>query len=311
VATILVLGGTGFLGRRLVAGIGSTVAREVVVASRRVPESGDRRHARVDLTDAGDVRRLLADLQPDAIVNAAGLTTGPPEALREANVTTVNRLLEAIAVARRPARLVHVGSSAEIGPGTVGQPQRESDPPRPVNAYGEIKLEATRAVVEAELDPPAIVLRVFNPVGPGAPRSSLAGNAIASIHEAMERGSATIRMGALDASRDFFHVDDVAEAVAAAIGHPQASGVVNVGSGRATQARELVQRLASIAGYPGAIVEDEAGGDLRSAAVEWQQADLTRAQQELGWAPTRTLDQALEDAWFASEPYAGGTPANR
>jgi nucleoside-diphosphate-sugar epimerase len=311
VAIILVLGGTGFLGRRLVAGLESSWAGDVVVASRHVPDSADGRHVQADLTDASALGRLLADLEPDAIVNAAGQTTGQPEALRRANVDTVKGVLEAIRRADCPARLVHIGSSAEAGPGTTGRSQPESDPPRPASPYGASKLEATQAVLESALDPPAIVLRVFNPVGPGAPSTSLTGSAIAAFREALDHDSSIVRMGPLHAFRDFFHVDDVADAVVAALRQPEASGVVNIGSGLATRARDLVQRLASIAAYPGAIVEDAPGGDPRSGAVEWQQADLTRAQHELAWAPMRTLDQALREAWLASNPYADGAPASR
>ena len=69
---------------------------------------------------------------------------------------------------RSPARLVHLGSAAEYGRGPGRAPVREDEPARPVGPYGVTKLAGTRLVELARTAGlPAVVLRVFNPVGPG------------------------------------------------------------------------------------------------------------------------------------------------
>jgi nucleoside-diphosphate-sugar epimerase len=76
--------------------------------------------------------------------------------------------------------------------------------------------------------------------------------------------------------------------------------VFNVGSGRAVRSRAAVQLLAETAGYRGEIREQGAGPQ-RSAAVDWIQADVRRAREELGWAPGRDLATSIKDIWAAGE----------
>jgi nucleoside-diphosphate-sugar epimerase len=66
-----------------------------------------------------------------------------------------------------------------------------------------------------------------------------------------------------------------------------------------TPARTLVKELQAISGCDAAIHEDDAGS-ARSAALPWQQADITRARQDLGWQPRRDLVMSLSDLWEAN-----------
>ncbi|MGH3622742.1 MAG: NAD-dependent epimerase/dehydratase family protein, partial [Sciscionella sp.] len=138
----------------------------------------------------------------------------------------------------------------------------------------------------------AVVLRVFNPIGPGAPESSLLGRVAAELRRAMTDGT-DVRLGPLDAVRDFVDVADVADAVvaaavAAALPHP----VLNIGSGVGKPVRALVAELLAISGWTGAVREDSTGS-VRSADVPWQQADITQARQDLRWRPQRELTTSL------------------
>jgi len=147
-------------------------------------------------------------------------------------------------------------------------------------------------------DEVVVATKVFNPVGPGAPRSTLPGNVTARLKSALNDGG-DIRLGPLDAVRDFVDVRDVAEAVVLAatrrfLPHP----VINVGSGRPVLTRALVSHLTAISGYTGIIKEDDQGSN-RSTGVLWQQADITRAVKDLGWTPRRDLVTSLTDMWEA------------
>ena len=63
--------------------------------------------------------------------------------------------------------------------------------------------------------------------------------------------------------------------------------------------RTLVEKLIAISGYKAAVHED-AQGSVRSAALPWMQADITRARQDLGWQPSRDLKVSVSDLWEAS-----------
>jgi len=298
---LVVLGASGFLGRH-VRHRARAAGLDVVTAGRSpLPDSPA--HCLVDLA-AQDPARLagtLTTLAPDVVVNCAGVTSGPPEALAEVNVTGTYDLVRALLLAGRPARLVHLGSAAEYGPGRPGTAVDESARPRPASAYGATKLAGTHLVElgrAAGLD--AVVLRVFNPVGPGAPDGILPGRLVAEFRRALSEGS-EVRLGPLDAVRDFVDARDVADAVIAAALTPLRwaelpSGVINVASGQGRPARTLARELAAISGYDGPVHEDH-GGSPRSAAPSWQQADIGLARQVLGWQPRRDLAESLADQW--------------
>ncbi|MCP2257894.1 Nucleoside-diphosphate-sugar epimerase [Streptoalloteichus tenebrarius] len=303
----LLLGASGFLGRHVGDRLDAETGAEVVTAGRRAP-GGDRPHRPhlpVDLAEASVDRlaALLAEAAPDVVVNAAGAVTGPPAAMAAVNTTAVGALAAALLTATPSARLVHLGSAAEYGRVEPGEPVTEETPPRPVGVYGVTKLGATeilRLARRTGLD--ALVLRVFNPVGPGAPASSLLGRLVEQAE------SAEVRLGPLADHRDFVDARDVADAVLAAAtapsdrlaeGRSEGRWLFNVGSGRARTARELVRRFLEIVGSSASVREAEPGSD-RSAHVPWQRADVSAAAEALGWRPRRDLDTTLVDVWAAA-----------
>jgi nucleoside-diphosphate-sugar epimerase len=190
---------------------------------------------------------------------------------------------------------VHLGSAAEYGPGVPDAPVTESAATRPVGSYGATKLAGTVAVTTSGLD--AVVLRVGNPVGAGAPPTGLPGRMAALLREAGGDPEAVLRLGDLSAHRDFVDVRDVARAaVLAATAPGPLPPVLNIGGGRAVPVRDLVRTLADLAGFRGRI-EETSTGSARSAPVSWQCSDVSAAEEALGWRPARTLTDALGALW--------------
>ncbi|MDT7579697.1 MAG: NDP-hexose 4-ketoreductase, partial [Pseudonocardiales bacterium] len=209
----LLIGASGYLGARVRR---AAVAAGIdVVTAGRHPVAVSDRHVRLDLAVAGPttLAAALADIAPDVVVNCAGATGGDLATLSAANIDGPANLVAALLRMREPARLVHLGSAAEYGRGPGQVPVREDEPARPVGAYGVTKLAGTRLVaLGGEAGLPAVVLRVFNPVGPGAPGHTLPGRAAAELARAVRENDA-VRLGGLSAVRDFVDVDDVAAAV--------------------------------------------------------------------------------------------------
>ncbi|MFJ6217080.1 NAD-dependent epimerase/dehydratase family protein [Streptomyces sp. NPDC092296] len=292
---ILLLGATGFLGRHAARQLGVLPDARLFTGGRSADCD-----LRADLASA-DVRELTAGLRrlrPDAVVNCAGATSGGALHLTELNARYPAVLCEALGAAAPEARLVHLGSAGEYGPCAPGSSLAESAPARPGGVYGATKLAGTAIVADSPLD--AVVLRVFNPVGPGAPAASLAGRLAAELRRAHPGG--TVRVGDLSAHRDFVDVRDVARAVVLAVVRPGAlPRVLNVAGGVARPVREVARGLVAAAGFGGRI--DESGpGSERSAAVSWQQADITAAAEALDWRPQRSLAVSLADLWAEYSP---------
>ncbi|MEU0965324.1 NAD(P)-dependent oxidoreductase [Streptomyces sp. NPDC005917] len=288
---ILVLGHTGFLGTHVAAGLRAVPGAQVLGGGR----SAGADH-RVDLASVRpeQLAKTLAAIAPDTVVNCAGVTGADAVALAEVNARGPAVLCAALRDAAPAARLVHLGSAAEYGPGTPDAPVTESAPTSPAGPYGATKLAGTVTVTASGLD--AVVLRVCNPVGPGAPAASLPGRITALLREAGPDPEAVLRLGDLSAYRDFVDVRDVARAAVLAATAPGPPPVLNVGGGRAVPVRELVHALAARAGFRGR-VEEGTAGSVRSARVSWQCSDISAAERALGWRPAHTLEDALAALW--------------
>ncbi|MEV7629919.1 NAD(P)-dependent oxidoreductase [Actinoplanes sp. NPDC089786] len=273
----LLIGASGFLGGQVRARLAADPAVTVIAAGRSGP-------LRLDLDDAGLTARLR-DLAPDVVVNCAGAIDGSPASLARGNVVAVARLVTAAAAIG--CRLVHLGSAAEYGVVPDGRSVGETFTPQPVSAYGMSKLAGTELVLAARRDGlTATVLRVFNPIGPGTPSTLLPGRLVAALRDP------AIRLGPLDGHRDFVDVRDVAAAVEVACWVTGAlPGVVNIGSGRAAALRDLAALAAGMTGVPQPI--EETIGSARSAAVTWQQADITLARSVLGFRPEYSLSDSV------------------
>lgn len=295
---VLVVGASGYIGRH----VHGLLDRQADLTVSGTSRSGGPPWIRVDLApdQSSAIVAVLAEQRPDVVVNCAGAVTGGVRELVAANVTGTANLIAALATVRPRARLVHLGSAAEYGVAEPREPITEERRPDPVGAYGMTKLASTELVSLARnfgLD--TVVLRVFNPIGPGAPIGSLAGRVITELRRASDT-SGTVRLGPLDAVRDFVDVRDVARAVLAAVRASTVDkAVLNVGSGTAVEVHTVVDGLAGLSGFTGTI-DARGDGSARSAEVPWQQADIAAARRELGWRPGIGLADSLRDMWQAT-----------
>jgi nucleoside-diphosphate-sugar epimerase len=297
VSGVLVIGAAGLIGRAILAQAGRTGTAEAVVARA----SGEMPHAHVMPMSPAAVdplARLLERLEPTTILNSSGRTSGEPEELWRANVESVAAILEAMRRAAPRARLVHLGSAAEYAE-MPSDTTAEDDPLAASTPYAASKLAAFKLVSEAaESGLDTVVARVFNPIGPRMPPTSLPGHAARLLRDAVVEGERTIELGPLGAVRDYVDLRDIATAVQVLASEASlAHRVYNVGSGHATVVRDLVSMIAERLEFAGEVLESSAGSP-RSHDVSRRVADIAR-MRSTGWMPSVDLAASV-DALAAS-----------
>lgn len=302
-----VTGGAGFIGHRLVAGLlarGDQVnviddfstgkrSRLAPLADRVVVTEGS-------ILDPYALDEALAGCEvvfhEAAVASVARSLIAP----RLTNDVSTNGTIEVmLAAARRGVRrVVFAGSSAVYGaPEAV--PCRETDRPDPISPYGVGKLAAEHYVhslgrlhgVESA------VLRYFNVYGPGQDPMAEYAAVVPRFITAVLHGSRPIINGTGDISRDFVYVDDVVEANLLAARPLSPTGLTcNVASGSQTSLFDLIEAIGAAAGR----TIDPAFGPPRPGDIRFSQADISLAQQALGYDVTVLLNDGIARTlqWF-------------
>lgn len=291
---VLLFGASGFVGSRV---------RAVLEPDSELVCPG-----RVDCdlltAEVAELTELVHAARPDAVVNCTGQLTGDGHAMVRAHTLVTAKLVEAVAAGAPQARLVRLGSAGEYGRVPFGTPVGEDEPAAPVSEYGLSHLAATQLVELARaagrID--AVVLRVFNPIGPGLSAENVLGRAATLLLEARQSGIPEIRLGPLGAYRDFVDVRDVAFAVRAVLHAPDSPNLVfNISSGHAVATRHAVRLLARAAEFAGTIREEAPNpAASRTANVPWMCGDNSLALRVLGWSPAYDLLDSVRDLWDAA-----------
>lgn len=272
-----------------------------------------------DLDDRASVAGVLDSVGPDRVVHLAGQSsvqhswTDPGGTLRT-NVLGLVHLLDALRQRSVVARVLVVGSAEEYGvvaPGDV--PIRETAPLRPTSPYAVSK--AAQGLLALQYDAPGglsiLVTRTFPHTGPRRGEAFAESSFARQIAE-IEAGrrDPLLRVGNLEAVRDFTDVRDVVRAYWALLERGAPGEAYNVCSGKGVSIREVLQSLIDLSG-----VCVEVGVDperLRPSDIPVLVGDPGKLRSATAWEPLVPLAHTLRDLlddWRFRVRAAAGTPA--
>jgi GDP-4-dehydro-6-deoxy-D-mannose reductase len=288
-AAVLVTGGGGFAGSRLVDCLRER--REAVVAPPR---------AELDLLDADAVRALVARMRPRAVFHLAAQASVPrswsaPADTVLGNTAMTLNVLEAVRL-EAPEAPVLVASSGEV----YGPPERlpvdEGAPLRPQNPYAVSKAASDLLAGQyADARGLRVVrVRTFNLAGPGQSDDYVVGTVARQVAEAQLAGAdrVVLRIGNLDPRRDITDVRDAVRAYAAAL--ELEPGAYNVCSGAALSVRELIDVVGRVAGIE--VAHEVDPERTRAHEVDEIRGSADRLRAGTGWSPEIPLEQTVGDA---------------
>jgi GDP-4-dehydro-6-deoxy-D-mannose reductase len=263
--------------------------------------------------DVGDPQSILDTLdhaRPDVVYHLAAASSvseswsNPADGFRVNTIGTVN-LLEGIRKIGLAPTIV-VASSAEVYGRACATTDRlhEQLPMHPVSPYGASKasMELAAAAYHEGMGMPIVRLRLFNHTGPRRPARFVASSLARQIAE-IETGRCApeLRVGNLDAVRDFTDVRDVARAYRLAALRGSPGEVYNVCSGTGVAIRSLLDRLLDMTDREIAVRQDPAR--MRGADIPVQVGDPTKFRETTGWQPEIEIGQTLADllSWWRCE----------
>ncbi|MGZ2382672.1 UDP-glucose 4-epimerase GalE [Rhizobium leguminosarum bv. trifolii] len=301
---ILVTGGAGFIGSHICKALSRAGMIPVTYDNLSTGHTDSVRWGpliRAELADVATLRRTLAEFSPDCVIHCGanayvGESVDMPRKYYRNNVVGSLTLLEAC-LDQDIDRIVFSSSCATYGvPASL--PIREESPQHPVNPYGRTKLIFEMALEDfaAAYGIRFAALRYFNAAGADPdgelaerhqPETHLIPRALLAAAGRLERLDIFGTDYATEDGtcvRDYIHVSDLAQAHLAAVNHLLADGgslSVNLGSGRGTSVREILEAIHRASGR-------EVPVRYRSRRVGDPPilfANTARAKAELGFAP--------------------------
>lgn len=307
----LVTGAGGFVGQHLVSAL-RDARWEAIAAGGPTDEGVD---VRLDIRDREAVDDVVTQANCDAVFHLAAQSFVPdalrePEKTYEINVTGTAHLAGAVRRLARRRRSDHVRvlfvSSAEAY-GTYDAadlPLRESLTLRPRNPYGASKV-AAEAILLGEcrsfgLD--VVIARGFNQIGPSQGAKFAIADFAAGIARIAAGGDPVLRVGNLDAERDFLDVRDAVQAYVLLAQRGAAGEIYNVCSGRALSVRAVLGELIRIARVPVEVRTDPAR--LRPAEIPVTFGTNRKLVECTSWSERHTLTQTLRDIYEDARKHA-------
>jgi UDP-glucose 4-epimerase len=300
----LVTGGAGFIGSNLVDAL---VARgdEVTIVDNLV--TGRRSNldealeagaelVELDICDAAALAELFAARRPQTVFHLAAQidvrkSLEDPAFDAAVNVGGTANLLEA-ARAAETGRVVFVSTGGAIYGEGEGQqlPLDESTAIAPFSAYGQSKFaaEGYLALYERLYGLSSMALRLGNVYGPRQDPLGEAG-VIAIFCGLLRSGGRPTVYGDGTQTRDYIYVGDVVAAALAAA-ESEATGPVNIGTGRETSVLQLAEALGRLGGSGNFAPEF---APPRAGEVQRISLDAALAERQLSWRPLTNLDEGL------------------
>ncbi|MDA8174591.1 MAG: GDP-mannose 4,6-dehydratase [Nitrospiraceae bacterium] len=315
---ILIVGVTGLAGTHLYEFLKNKESIDIYATLRQSSKNenirGQFSRAKIfecDINNFSVLETVFNDIRPDIIFHFAAFVSvhrsfKDPLATFRANIAGTANLLEASKRVIPAAKILIPGSAEEYGKALQKEmPIREEHPLNPNNPYAlSKKMQEDLALYYHRVDNLNVYLtRTFHYTGTGQPLGFVCSDFARQVVDVEQGRIKQIKVGNLDAKRDFSDIRDVVSAYWEIINKGNAGEIYNVCSSRSFSIRELLDRLVSFAGRDIPIEIDTK--KLRPSDIPVFVGDNTKLKN-LGWAQKYTIDETLKDVLRWWRKWANG-----
>jgi GDP-4-dehydro-6-deoxy-D-mannose reductase len=298
---IVLTGANGFVGRYLQSALRTAFPDAELIATCRGNAPG---LVNLDVTEYASIAELLRATKPDVVVHLAAIALPAvarkyPDLAWRVNLHGSLSIAEATQVEAPGCMLLFVSSSEVYGRSFgAGRPLDEMALLAPNTVYAATKAAADLALGAMASDRLRILrFRPFNHTGPGqSPDYVVAAFARQVARVALGLQPPVIRVGSLNAKRDFLDARDVCAAYIAGIRNADdlpVDCIVNVASGNARRIGDILEQLLRIADVHAKIEVDETL--VRPNEIASATGNSSRAETLLGWQPLVSWEATLGD----------------
>lgn len=256
-----------------------------------------------DLLDASKTAEIVANVRPDLVFHLAALTS-PAQSFKDpasfftTNISAEINIFNAIVEDNLLNTRILITSSAEVY-GMVKAadlPIDEDTPLRPGSPYAVSKIAQDYLGLQYFLSNKLQVIRVrpFNHIGPRQSPEFVVASFAKQIAD-IEKGKTepVIKVGNLEAKRDFTNVQDMVKAYELIINKGEAGEVYNIGSGVSHRIKDVLDKLLAMSQKQAIVREDPS--KLRPSDIPDIISDSSKLESLTGWKPEIPFDQTLKD----------------
>jgi len=297
---ILLTGGTGFLGSHLITKLLELDHSILVVDNLSLgkkeflPSSKDKlQFEECDITKKQRLEAVLETFKPEVIIHLAAIHYIPycneyPFKTLKTNVVGTRNLLEICFEA--PPEIFFFSSTAAVYP-IRDIANREDSETSPTDIYGISKLigEDLVHLYHLKTGVRAIIGRLFNMYGPNPTNPHL----IPEIIKQIQSNQRTLKLGNLEAKRDFIYVKDVADAIINLINSNVEFGIFNIGTGLEYSGNEIIHFIQEILSEKIEIIQDK--NKLRKSDRMHLLANIDKIKNYTNWSPQWNLKDGLKE----------------
>jgi len=299
--TLLVIGGTGFIGHHLLKSL-QKKDWNITSVSLHSPKKerfvDGVRYLHFDMVDKNLVKNYLTE-EFEYVVNLGGyinhkLFQNGGRNLIDTHFIALQNLLEVLPRGKLK-RFVQIGSSDEYG--NTLAPQHEELRENPISPYSLGKVASTHflQMLHRTENFPAVILRLFLTFGPGQDSGRFLPQIIQGCLD-----DVTFPTTKGEQIRDFCYVDDTVRAILQTLVVPEAVGnIINIASGKPVSIREMIEKTCLLSGSGKPLY-----GKVKYRPGENMSlyANISKAKRILNWEPIINIDKALKKSidWVAN-----------